>query len=100
MRSASSGSPSTRSSLILSAVIVVVGCVFGIAVHFITVFFRDHGPVFGSVAFNGDGAIIFLLLAPIGLIVGEIVAFRSRAWLGMVLLPFAIGAGLFAFGGV
>jgi hypothetical protein len=100
MSNASSGRASLRSSLVASAMITVIGFVAGIAVHFITVFFRDHGPLTGPYTFRGDGAIVFLLLAPICLIVGEIVAWRRRAWLAVALLPVAIVAGLFIFGGV
>jgi hypothetical protein len=74
--------------------------VLGVITHLITLYFHDHGPNFGSVALNGNGAIIFLLLAAIGLIIGEIVAVCYRAWLGAFVLPFAIALGLFVFGGL
>jgi hypothetical protein len=83
-----------------SILISLAGFLVAVGTHFITLCFRDNGPNFGTIAFNGNGAIIFLLLAPIGMIVGEIVAFRSRAWAGAVVLPFAIIGGLFVFGGV
>jgi hypothetical protein len=100
MSSPPAGSPATQSTLVPSIVITLAGFLVGVATHFTTLYFRDNGPTFGSVAFNGNGAIIFLLLAPIGLIVGEAVAFRSRAWAGAVVLPFAIIGGMFAFGGI
>ena len=100
MSSPPTDSPTTPSTLVPSIVITLAGFLVGVTTHFITLHFRDNGPTFGSLALNGNGAIVFLLLAPIGLIVGEIAAFRSRAWAGAVVLPFAIIGGLFVFGGV
>ena len=75
------------------------GLLFGLAVHFVTVYFRDHGPSGPGWSLRGNGAIIFLFLAPIGLIVGELLCLRYRAWLGMALLPLAILAGLLVVAG-
>jgi hypothetical protein len=82
-------------------VAVVAGFVFGLVLHFVTIFFRDNGPEWDGFSLRSNGTVIFLLLAPIGLIVGEVLCARRRAWLGMVLLPFAIFLGLFVIvGGV
>ena len=40
-----------------------------------------------------------LLLAAAVLIAGELVAARRRSWLGMLLIPAALFAGLFCGGG-
>ena len=47
------------------------------------------------------GAAIVLPLAVATFVVGEVLCVRRRAWLGMVLVPIGLGAGLFVLlGGV
>ena len=92
MRSSSTGSPSTRSTWLASLAIIVGGLLVGVASNRGALRLRDSGLELGSVA--------LLLLGPVGLLVGEIVAIRSRAWVGAVLLPVAIAIGLVVFGPV
>jgi len=40
-------------------------------------------PSFGSVAFNGNGASIVLVLDLVGIIIAEVICARRRAWLAM-----------------
>jgi hypothetical protein len=91
----------TGRSLVVSITVTFVGLLFGLGLHVVTIYFRDHGPSFGGFSLNGNGAIILLVLAPIALIIGEVYAVRNRAWLGVILLPVAIFFGVFVIlGGV
>jgi hypothetical protein len=85
----------TGRSLVVSLIVTLAGLLFGLALHFVTVYFRDHGPSFDGIALNGNGAIVFLLLGLIALIIGEVYAVRNRAWLGVILLPIALFLGTF-----
>jgi len=78
-----------------SVAAAVAGLAFGVALHFVTLYFRDYGPSWDGTSLKGNGAIICLLLAPVALLAGELWCLRRRAWLGMALLPVAIVAGLF-----
>lgn len=73
----------------------IAGLVFGIIVHGIVAYTRDHGPTLGSLSLGGNGAIALLLLAPIGVLIGEVFYARRRSWLGMAVLPLATVLGLF-----
>jgi hypothetical protein len=72
-----------------------LGLAFGVALHFVTLYFRDYGPSWDGTSLKGNGAIVVLLLAPVALLAGELWCLRRRAWLGMALLPVAIFLGLF-----
>ena len=87
------------SSLIFSLIATAIALLFGLALHFLAVFLRDNGPSFDGISFQGNGAAIVLLVALLGLIIGEIICVRRRAWLAVVLLPFAIFIGLFVIAG-
>jgi hypothetical protein len=86
---------SVRDSLLAT----VAGLVVGLAVHFIIVYFRDYGPSGSGFSLRGNGAIIFLLLAVVALVAGELWCYRRRAWLGMALLPVAMFLGIFVIAG-
>jgi hypothetical protein len=86
-------------SLIFSIIAIAIAFLFGLAMHFLAVFLRDNGPSFDGISFRGNGAIIILPIALLGLIIGEIVCVRRRAWLAVVLLPFAVFIGLFVVAG-
>jgi hypothetical protein len=86
-------------SLIFSTIAIAIAFLFGLAMHFLAVFLRDNGPSFDNISFRGNGALIVLPVALIGLIIGEIVCVRRRAWLAVVLLPFAVFIGLFVVAG-
>ena len=88
MDSQSSDTPCKCGALVLSVVISVAGILIGVATHFTIVSFHD------------TGLLLALLLVSIGLLVGEIVAFRYQAWGGALMLPVAIALGLFLFGDV
>ena len=85
----------TRDSLVAA----VAGLIFGLALHFVTVYFRDNGPSWDGISLRGNGATVFLLLAVPALIIGEIWCARRGARLGMLLLPLAIFAGVFVVAG-
>ena len=93
---------STQTRMALdSLVAAAAGLLFGLALHALTAYARDHGPAWGNYSLKGNGAIVLLLLAPVALLVGEAWCARRRAWLGMALLPLTIFLGLFViFGGV
>ena len=86
-------------SLIFSLIAIAIAFLFGLAMHFLAVFLRDNGPSFDSISFKGNGALIILPVALLGLIIGEIVCVRRRAWFAVVLPPFAIYTGLFVVAG-
>ena len=86
-------------SLIYSLIATALAFLFGLALHFLAVFLRDNGPSFDGISFRGNGALIVLPVALLGLIIGEIVCVSRRAWLAVVLLPFAIFIGLFIIAG-
>ena len=88
-----------RSSFNFSLITTTIAILFGLALHYLAVFLRDNGPSFDSISFRGNGALIVLPIALIGLIIGEIVCVRRRAWLGVVVLPLAIFLGLFVIAG-
>lgn len=68
------------------------GFLAGAATNSSALHLRDDGLEFGLVA--------LLLLAPLGLLVGEIVAICSRTWVGAVPLPIAIALGVVVLGPV
>ena len=86
-------------SLIYSLIATALAFLFGLALHFLAVFLRDNGPSFDGISFRGNGALIVLPVALLGLIICEIMCVSRRAWLGVVLLPFAIFIGLFIIAG-
>ncbi len=92
-------------SLSISLLVTIIGFLVGLALHLMIVYYRDYGPTWGGVSLKvslkGNGVLIFLIPVLLILIVGEFFAARYRAWLGMVLLPFALFLGLFVvLGGV
>ena len=86
-------------SLIFSLIATAIAFLLGLAMHYLAVFLRDNGPSFDSISFRGNGALIILPVALLGLIIGEIVCVRRRAWLAVVFLPFAVYIGLFVIAG-
>lgn len=86
-------------SLIYSLIAIALAFLFGLALHFLAVFLRDNGPSFDGISFRGNGALIVLPVALLGLIIGEIMCVSRHAWLGVVLLPFAVFIGLFIIAG-
>jgi hypothetical protein len=88
-------------SLSISLLVTFIGFLVGLALHLVIVYYRDYGPTWGGFSLKGNGVLIFLIPVLLILIVGEFFAARYRAWLGMVLLPFALFLGLFVvLGGV
>jgi hypothetical protein len=83
----------------MSAGSIGAALVFGITLHFLAVYLRDHGPSGGGWSLQGNGATIVVLPALIALLVGEIFLARKRAWLGMPFLPVALYRRMFSFGG-
>jgi hypothetical protein len=70
-------SPSTRKTLIISAGSVVAALAFGVGLHFLAVYLRDHGPSDSGFSLQGSGATIVFLPALIA-IVGASQAKRTR----------------------
>lgn len=66
------------------------GLLFGFLLRTVTVWFRDYGPSWDGVSLRGNGAIIFLLLAPVAVLAAEVVRLWRRAWLAVVVLPVAV----------
>lgn len=66
--------------------VMVAALIVGVVLHFVTLALRDHGPSFGNVALNGNGASILLVLDLLGIVIAEAICARRRAWLAMVLL--------------
>jgi hypothetical protein len=88
------GRESRRSSLATSALAGLVALLVGLAVRLVTGWFRDHGPSWDGISLAGNGAIVFLLLAPVALVVGMVWCARRRDWLGMALVPVGLFVGL------
>jgi hypothetical protein len=86
-------------SLIFFLLATAVALLFGLTLHVLAMFLSDNGPSFDGISFRGNGALIVLPVALLGLIIGEIVCVRRRAWLAVVLLPFAVFIGLFIIAG-
>jgi hypothetical protein len=82
-----------------SLIATALAFLFGLTLHFLAVSLRDNGPSFDGISFRGNGALIILPVALFGLIIGEIVCVSRRAWLAVVLLPFAVFIGLFVIAG-
>jgi hypothetical protein len=79
--------------------LAVAALCIGLALHALAIWLRDSGPAWDGVSFRGNGALVVLLLAVAVLIAGEVVAARRRSWLGMLLIPAALFAGLFLVAG-
>jgi hypothetical protein len=86
-------------SLNFTFIAIVIAFLFGLALHVLAVLFRDNGPSFDSISLRGNGALTVLPVALFGLILGEIVCVRRRAWLAVILLPFTVFIGLFLIAG-
>jgi hypothetical protein len=81
--------------VVIGVTAVVTALCIGLALHALAIWLRDSGPAWGGISFRGNGALVVLFLAAAVLIAGEVVAFRRRAWLAMLLIPVALFAGLF-----
>ena len=86
-------------SLMLPFISSALALLFGLALHFLAVFLRDNGPSFDGISLRGNAALIVLLVALIGPIIGKIVEMRRRGWFAVELLPFALFIGLFVIAG-
>ncbi len=82
-----------------SLIFAGLGLLFGLTLHMIAVALRDYGPSGPGWSLRGNGALIVLPIAVLGLVAGEVVCAQRRLWLGMLLLPLTIFAGLFVVAG-
>ena len=82
-----------------SLLAAVAALLAGMAVRAVTVWFRDHGPAWDGIALNGNGAAVFLLLAPVAVLALEALCYHRGARLGMLLVPPAVLAGTFLVAG-
>ena len=85
----------TGRSLRASIIITVAGLLFGLGLHVVTAYLSDSGPSWDGYSLRGNGVLIFLPLLPLALIIGEVYAVCSKAWLGVILLPVALFLGMF-----
>lgn len=83
----------------LSLTVVGAGLLFGLALHAAAIGLRDYGPSGPGWSLRGNGALIVLLVAMLGLAAAEALCIGRRLWLAVVLLPFAVFAGLFLVAG-
>jgi hypothetical protein len=67
----------------------------GIGLDCGVVFLRDAGPAWNGISLRGNGAVARLPLALLFLMVGEVLCARRRAWIGILLVPVALIAGVF-----
>lgn len=88
-----------RRSLIMSAGSAGAALLFGVGLHFLAVYLRDHGPSGEAWSLQGNGATIVFLPALVAPVLGEIFLMRHRARLGLPFLSVALFLGLFSFGG-
>jgi len=75
------------------------GLAFGLALHYLVLYARDHGPSAGSWSLQGNGAISLIPLGALIVLVAEIQLVRRRAWVGAIFLPVATFLGLFVLVG-
>ena len=75
------------------------GLAFGLALHYLVLYARDHGPSAGSWSLQGSGAISLIPLGALIVLVAEIQLVRRRAWVGAIFLPVATFLGLFVLVG-
>ncbi len=87
----------TRASVLAGVVALLVG----LALHYVTIYFRDHGPTWESarLSLRGNGAIVFLLPVPVAIWMGEVWCYRRKLVLGMVLVPVALLLGVCVIAG-
>jgi hypothetical protein len=79
--------------------LVAIALCTGLAMHVLAVWLRDSGPAWDGMSLKGNGALIVLPVAVVALVVVEVEAARRRSWLGMLLVPVALFAGLFVVAG-
>jgi hypothetical protein len=89
----------SRQSITQSLVAAGLGLLFGLALHVVAVWLRDYGPAGNGWSLRGNGALIVLPVALVGLVIGEVICAVRRLWLALLLLPLAIVAGLFIIAG-
>jgi hypothetical protein len=77
----------------------IIGLAAGLSLNLIAVYVRDHGPTWGTYSMRGNKAIVLLLLAPLAVLLGEVVYARRHSWLAMAFLPIATFLGLFVVNG-
>ncbi len=54
----------------------LAGLVFGLLMNRVTTWFEEAGPVWGGLSFRGNGAIIFLYSALLGMIATDLLLYR------------------------
>jgi hypothetical protein len=93
-----SGGDRMRSARVIHRLgVTALGC--GLALHYLAVYLRDHGPVSDHWSLRGNGAAIVLPMALLLLVAGEWIGLRKRAWLAVPVVPIALFLGLFVFAG-
>jgi len=88
-----------RTSWLTALGLTTVALCVGLGLHVLAVWLRDAGPAWDGVSLRGNGALIVLLFAAMAVAAGEVVAVGQRSWLGALLFPMAIFAGLFVVAG-
>jgi hypothetical protein len=88
-------------AFIISVVMIVLGIVYGLGIHFAAQYVRTAWPLNSDTLFIGNGILVATVgLAAIGLSLGEVICAGSRAWFGVIFLPAAIFIGLLLAGGL
>ena len=76
-----------------------LGLGVGLALHFVAVYQRDHGPAGAGQSLRGNGAAVVLVLAVVLLVAGAVVSTRRGGWRGSLLWSVALVVGLFVIAG-
>jgi len=77
----------------------VGGLTYGLALHYLVTYLRDHGPDGGGWSLRGNGAITLVWLGVLAVLAVEIPLVRRKAWLSVILVPVAVFLGLFVLPG-
>ncbi len=85
----------TPPQLRISGIAAVAALALGAGLHWLAVYLRDYGPSGAAWSLRGNGATVVLPLALLGLLTVEVLCAQRHAWLGLLLAPPAVFAGLF-----
>jgi hypothetical protein len=83
--------PQFRGSLIAALAALLVG----IGLHWLAIYLRDYGPSGSGWSLRGNGATIVLLLWLAATVTAVELCAQRRLWIGLVLAPIALFAGVF-----
>jgi hypothetical protein len=85
----------------ISLVVLSLGVLYGLGIHIAAASARASWPVNANTLVIGNGVLVVaVVLAALGLSIGEVTCAGSRAWFGVIFLPAAMFVGLLLGGGV